>query len=478
MWKTKIVFILIILFFLGLVLEPSCLFNGKEVVASQPYYLPKVDLLKGSGPEVYALENGVRRWIPNPETFEYFRYKWTNVKNISDNLLKSYSLGKELSKYSAYPDGSLLKGSGPEVYLVELGKRRWIPNPKTFEKSGFGWRYIIEIDDKKLKRIKEGRALTLNEPNKYPTTVILKGPEEREALETAEVTFKYSGTNPLGTSKDLSFEVYLAGYDKRWRNYGKRSTQTYKLSEESKLYTFYVRTKNKQGYLDPSPASLSFQVGVSPYYQKVEIRRVSARQKDFQRDFLVIRNKSREIIDISDWTIETTLAHSTIPQAIGKLRHPFSAEEETDIKIGYQNEVIISAGWSPRGISFRTNKCTGYLDQASRFYPRLTKRCPRLEESEYQHLNRPCRDFIKRLPRCQVPDYSYNEEVNPDSECTEFLNEKFNYQECYNDNYQEIDFFGNEWRVFLKRSIDAFDDGGDTIILRDRSGLVVDEYSY
>jgi len=480
MSRAKVIYILFILVFLGLVLEPSGLFYDKydkEAIAGQSY-LPKADLIKGSGPEVYVLENGVRHWIPNPKTFEYLRYKWTNVKTISGNLLNSYPLGKKMSKYSAYPDGSLVKGGDPQVYLIELDKKRWIPNPEVFEKSDFGWKYIIEISDRKLKRIKEDKALALYEPNRYPTTVILSGPEKNATLETVEVTFKYSGSNPLGSNKDLSFETYLVGYDKRWRNQGSRYIKTYKLSKESRVYTFYVRAKNKQGYLDPTPASLTFQVGISPYFQKVEIKRVRARQRDFQKDYLVLRSKSKELIDISGWTLETSLDYLTIPQAIEKLRHPFSAEEETDIKINYRDEVIISAGWSPRGINFRTNKCTGYLDQLSQFYPRLDEKCPRLEESEYRHLRRPCRDFIEGLSRCEIPNYSYDEEVNSDSQCVEFLNEKFNYQECYDDHCQEIDFFEDEWRAFFKRSIDVFDNGGDTIILRDQSGLVVDEYSY
>ena len=477
MWKTKTILILSFSVVLGLVLGPSWIFIDRETAASQ-VYLPKADLIKGVDPEVYILENGVRRWIPDPDIFNQFGYDWQNIKNVPDNLLESYPLGDKLSRYSDYPEGSLIKGTGPEVYLIELGKRRWIPSPEIFEGSGFGWRYIIQVDDKKLKRIKESEYLTLMEINKYPETKIISGPDSKETLEATEVTFEYSGTNPLGSKSNLSFETYLVGYDKDWRRQGKKYSKTYKLPKESGSYTFYVRAKNEEGYYDSSPASFSFQVGLSPYYQKVEIKRVRPKEKNFQDDYLVIRNDEKQTIDISGWTIETNLAKVAIPQAIKELSHPFSSADQTNIRLEYKDEMIISAGSSPRGINFKTNKCTGYLDQSERFYPSLDEDCPRLDESEYDHLNPACRDFIKKLSRCEIPDYSDNPAVNSDSECTGFLNEKFNYQQCYLDHHQEMDFLQSQWRIFLKRSVDIFPNSGDTIILRDESGLIIDEYTY
>lgn len=474
--KIKTISILLFLILLGIAFQ-AVRVPENTALAGQAY-LPKADLIKGIGPEVYILENGVKRWIPDTETFEYRRYKWTNIKTISDTLLDSYPQGDDLNKYSDYPEGTLLKGSGPEVYLIELGQRRWLPSPWIFERNNFGWRYIYQIDDEKLNRLKQGDNITLSEPSRYPQTIILQGPEEGETLETAEVTFKYSGINPLGETSDLSFETYLVGHDTGWRNQYSSDTETYNLSEESKTYTFYVRAKNEQGYLDPSPASLNFQIGVSPYYQKVEIRNVYANEDDFRKDYLVLRNGDDQTINITGWTIKTKGETITIPRAAERLHHPFSSSDNSDIKLAYQNEIIISAGLSSQGINFRTNKCTGYLDQLSQHYPSLDEDCPYLAESEYSHLKKTCRDFIDDLNRCEIPDYSDNLEIALDSQCTSFLTEKFNYSQCYNDYYQDIDFMGDKWRVFLGKSIDILDNDSDTIILRDKNGLVVDEYKY
>ena len=471
MWTKTIILILLA----GLFFQTG-LFNIQKTSAAQ-VYLPKADLVKGSGYKVYILENGVRRWIPDIRTFEYFKYNWKSIKTISDDLLNSYLEADNIKRYRSYPEGSLIKGLGPEVYLIELGKRRWIPNPNIFNKYGFDWSKIITLDDKGLNKIKKSNNLKYSESRKYPSTVILKGPEQGEVIQGSEVSFTYSGTNPLGAKRDLSFETFLVGYDKRWRS-SSRDSKTYRLPKESGSYTFYVRAKNKQGYLDSTPVKTSFQVGVSPDYQKVEIRRVRYKEKDFGDDYIIVRNQNRDTINITGWIIETDRARITIPQAINRLKHPFSRGDSSDIRLAYREQALISVGPSPRGVSFRTNQCTGYLDQTERFYPSLDEDCSRLDESEYDHLNSACVNFIKRLKRCEIPDYSSSSAVSADSQCTSFLNEKFNYQACYLDHCQEVDFFEKEWRVFLNRSIDVFDDSSDKIILKDRRGLVVDRYSY
>ncbi|MFH1671397.1 MAG: hypothetical protein ABH889_01300, partial [Candidatus Portnoybacteria bacterium] len=110
-------------------------------------YLPKADLIKGSGPEVYLLELGTKHWIPDIKTFNDFKYSWSNIKSVSDSVLNSYPTGEDLNRYYDYPDGSLIRGSGQKVYLIELGKKRWIPSPQIFTGNNFGWKYIIRVDD-------------------------------------------------------------------------------------------------------------------------------------------------------------------------------------------------------------------------------------------------------------------------------------------------------------------------------------------
>ncbi|MFH0805503.1 MAG: hypothetical protein V1901_01265 [Patescibacteria group bacterium] len=476
----NIIYAILSLVFIGTALFSASFLSEGDVLAKKAY-LPKLDLIKGDGPEIYVLENRTRHWIPDIETFNSFKFKWGNIKNVSDLILESYPQADDWKKSSKYPDGTLLRGSGPKVYLIELGKRRWIPTANIFEQSNFGWKYILDVDDKTLDKFKDGDNLVLSEVDKYPETVILSGPDKNEILNTSKATFKYSGTNPLGPNNDLTFETYLAGYDTKWQNQGSRYEKIYDLSKEedkSKKYIFYVRAKNKQGYVDSSPVAWRFSMGLSSNYGKVDIKTVSVKRKDFKEDYLILRSNNKEAININGWTIKTNKEDIKIPQAIKNLGYSFSTTEYSDIILDYKDEVIISMGPSPKGINFKVNKCTGYFNESSVFYPSLNSSCPKLKESEYSHLKQPCRDFIKKLGTCKTADYSTNWDISSDSQCTSFLNNNFNYSKCYANYRYDADFFESKWRVFMNKSNDIFDNYNDKIILKDRSGLVVDEYEY
>ena len=47
--------------------------------------------------EVYVLEDGLRRWIINPDIFNGLGYKWSNVRVISKEAVDSYPLGDDLT---------------------------------------------------------------------------------------------------------------------------------------------------------------------------------------------------------------------------------------------------------------------------------------------------------------------------------------------------------------------------------------------
>jgi hypothetical protein len=69
----------------------------------------------------------------------------------------------------AYANGTLVKGSGPAVYLVEEGRRRWVPNPETLETIG-SWENILTITDAELFSIPLGIPLPSAVPLYADTT--------------------------------------------------------------------------------------------------------------------------------------------------------------------------------------------------------------------------------------------------------------------------------------------------------------------
>ncbi len=91
-------------------------------------------LLKASGPEIDRMEGGQRRWIPDPPTFNCMGLNWGAVKTISDSEWSQIPKG---APYPSRADGTLLQGSGPQVYVMTTCQRHWIPDPDTFNALGY-----------------------------------------------------------------------------------------------------------------------------------------------------------------------------------------------------------------------------------------------------------------------------------------------------------------------------------------------------
>lgn len=60
--------------------------------ASDMHY-PDGTLLKGSDPPVYVLENGQKRWISSPEVFCFLNYDWNNIILVNNTEINYYPLG-------------------------------------------------------------------------------------------------------------------------------------------------------------------------------------------------------------------------------------------------------------------------------------------------------------------------------------------------------------------------------------------------
>ena len=89
-------------------------------------------VLKGSGPDIYVLEDFKLRWISSLEAFEYFGYRWEQVRVVDDSFLGQFEKGR--------PIHVLLKCAGsPHIYALEDGQKRWIKDIPTFEAEGYVW---------------------------------------------------------------------------------------------------------------------------------------------------------------------------------------------------------------------------------------------------------------------------------------------------------------------------------------------------
>jgi len=106
-------------------------------------------VLKGSGPEIYVLEDGKLRWISSLEAFEFFGYRWEQVHVVDDSFLEQFEKGK--------PIHVLLKCQGsPHIYALENGQKRWIKDIPTFEAEGYKWEDVKIVSCDYLRSLPDG----------------------------------------------------------------------------------------------------------------------------------------------------------------------------------------------------------------------------------------------------------------------------------------------------------------------------------
>ena len=122
--------------------------------------LPDGTLLRGSGPEVFVISGGARRWVPDPPTLLCIG-DWGSVLALPDAFLARIPRGPDLPSRA---DGTLLRGSGPKVFVMERCRRRWVPDPDTLNTLG-GPAAVRAVSDADLALVTEGFPL----PSAVPT---------------------------------------------------------------------------------------------------------------------------------------------------------------------------------------------------------------------------------------------------------------------------------------------------------------------
>lgn len=125
--------------------------NCEQSIATV-YRTNYLELVKGSGPEVFAIQNGERRWITDSKTFSTYGFRYSEVKQVFDREIDSYPEGQPISQ-----NGTLLKGSTADVYIVLDGIRRPV-SPQVFEQYQFRHEDINFVNDTHLLSIPEGPA--------------------------------------------------------------------------------------------------------------------------------------------------------------------------------------------------------------------------------------------------------------------------------------------------------------------------------
>ncbi len=188
-------------------------------------------------------------------------------------------------------------------------------------------------------------------------------------------------------------------------------------------------------------------------------------------------SRNKKPLPISGWTLE---GKTRLDLEIGNASPlPYSGRlnREYPVLLKPGEKAVVITGKSPIGVSFRLNKCSGYLGQFQDFEPYIPKECPRaIDEDIPANLDDSCLDYLERLPRCEIPGNLSETPLSP--ACREYLGRKINYNACVDAHKNNPDFYKPEWRIYLGRSARLWKAERETIILHDGNGKIIDWKSY
>jgi len=109
-------------------------------------------VLKGSGPEIYVLQDNKLRWISSLDAFHYFGYKWGDVHVVEDSFLGQFEKGRPIHVLLKCP-------ASPHIYALESGRKRWIKDIPTFLAEGYVWEDVKMVACYYLRQLPDGATI-------------------------------------------------------------------------------------------------------------------------------------------------------------------------------------------------------------------------------------------------------------------------------------------------------------------------------
>lgn len=234
------------------------------------------------------------------------------------------------------------------------------------------------------------------------------------------------------------------------------------------------------------PAPIGFtNAQLSPFYKQVRIDSVIRPDANSYYSsggqFAVYADWSlKQPIDVTGWSVRGNKGNAvTISQAIADYNpNTFSTLQNSDVILESGGRVYVYGWKSVFGKNLRLNKCTGYLNENYKFDPSLPNDCPRVDSGRLVLLSGKCQDFVRSMNTCVTPRPDDLNRISGfvEDECRALIN-KQNLVSCYDGYHNEANFFSKEWRIWNSDPM-TFDTYHDRLVLFDKNGLVVDEYTY
>jgi len=79
-----------------------------------------------------------------------------DAKGDESSNIGKLELAMDQLRRSSPSTRRVVKGAGPAVYLIENGRRRWIPNMETFNSLGLKWEEVQTLPDTEVEAIPKG----------------------------------------------------------------------------------------------------------------------------------------------------------------------------------------------------------------------------------------------------------------------------------------------------------------------------------
>ncbi|MFA5355159.1 MAG: hypothetical protein WC302_00250 [Candidatus Paceibacterota bacterium] len=332
------------------------------------------------------------------------------------------------------------------------------------------------------------QAQTSIDPNFPINTYIKYGSAAKDVFDdTTEVTFEFDAV--VSDSVDLSdlyFETKAEGVDTDW----KKTSQKYRkvtFPSGSHQYAFWVRGRTDE-LTEPSPAYHTITINVSPYYNKIKISNLKAPDNQANPSLITLSTNipSGETINISGWTLEGEKGTVAIPKGAERYDPNDSSSWNQNILLRRGDMAYISSMSSPFAfsqLSFRPNKCMGYYADSNNFEISVSKSCPRpTADSLPSYISAKCKNFIlDEIGTCEFPDTDKMNEYDlyDEDACIAYLTANFNYSGCLAKYGSDSNFTQNLWHIYTDRyEREIMDRFGDTVYLKDSSGLVAAKYCF
>lgn len=199
--------------------------------------------------------------------------------------------------------------------------------------------------------------------------------------------------------------------------------------------------------------------------------------------YIVLRTSSANTapLSLSGWSLQSVQTGTRVPlPPATELFLQGTVNTVRSVMLAPGDSAIVASGFSPVGVSFKENRCAGYLAQFQEFTPPLSTRCPSATSiiantpENRSALGDACFSFMTMLRTCEYPR-SYPADVSPT--CRNALSDELSYPSCVRRHAAESGFSDGTWRLFLGVARAPWL-SHDTIRLLDEKGQVVDTLTY